>query len=276
MPKTRRSQPGPGHFVTTIPLEYQLEALTCRGNDIVSKPVSPQILIKKAEPAIQIHADYCRFDEEKRQLQSMAMNFLSTVGGERVLMNFVRSSIQCRDYETLSQKLVEAIRELGLQSLIIRPADGQVTFRTEGGQSGWKRTSSTSLLQMGTHLSVQATTGGQLRSGFDCHYQSPGGVRRAGTISATTWPSWPDVQRRSATNVAMRQIDDGPSNFRWRCSARLRPSNRCGTNTGRCWIRGSLLQELVDVIEKAYSWLGTTPRPGGENQRNDGWLVHAF
>ena len=260
--KIREVSRVPVIFVTAHDsLEYQLEAFDAGGNDIVSKPVSPQILIKKAELAIQIHADYCRFDEEKRQLQSMAMNFLSTVGQNGVLMNFVRSSIQCRDYETLSQKLVEAIRELGLQSFgVIRPADGQVTFRTEGEPTRLEADILDKLAQMGRIFQFKR----QLVVNYDRvsiaitnlpeeSAERAGNIRDHVAVLAETSEALCDnvamrresMERAEQLQMALFSATSAVESLRDKHRAMLADTR-------------VLLQELVDVIEKAYSWLGTT------------------
>ncbi len=260
--KIREMSRTPVIFVTAHEsLDYQLEAFEAGGNDIVSKPIAVPVLLRKADLAIRTHEEYRQLDAEKQQLQTMAMNFLSTMGQNGVLMNFVRSSIQCRLHEALAEKLVEATRELGLHSFgVIRHGEGEVTFRTEGEPTRLEGDILAKISGLGRIFQFKK----QLVVNYDRvsiaitnlpedSQERTGNIRDQVAVLAETAEALCD-------NVAMRQES----------TARAEQLQMAlfGASTAVESLRSRhqamladtriLLQELVDVIEKAYSWLGTT------------------
>lgn len=116
-------------------LEEQMRAYDAGGNDIIVKPVKQQILMRKVALAIRQHQSTHALVEEKRNLHHMAMQFLSSVGQNGTLLNFMRASVACRSHEQLANKLFDAVRELGLDcSVMLRHADG-ATYATAGGEA---------------------------------------------------------------------------------------------------------------------------------------------
>lgn len=242
-------------------LESQLEAFDAGGNDIISKPISQDLLLRKAALAIKTHVGHQRLLEEKNSLHTMAMGFLSSMGENGVLLNFLRSSIQCRTYDNLAEKLVDAARDLGIQCYgIIRHADGQVKFRTEGESSPLEESVLAQLSTMGRLFQFKR----QLVVNYDkvsivvsnIPLEIPekvGAIRDNVAILAETAEALCD-------NVSMRQ----ESMMRAEQLQIALISAASSVETLRrkhAIVMGDtriLLQELTDNIEKAHSWLGTT------------------
>lgn len=260
--KIRETSRVPIIFVTAHDtLEYQLEAFDAGGNDIVTKPLSLPVLQRKVELAIQTHAEYQQLSDEKQQLQSMAMNFLSTVGQNGVLMNFVRSSIQCRIHQALADNLVGAMRELGLQSFgVIRHSAGQEAFRTEGEPTRLEADILEKLSSMGRMFQFKK----QLVINYDRvsiavnnvpdnDPECAGNIRDQVAVLAETSEALCDnvamrqesMERAEQLQMALFKAVSAVESLRERHQGMLADTR-------------ILLQELVDVIEKAYSWLGTT------------------
>jgi CheY-like chemotaxis protein len=242
-------------------LDFQLDAFDAGASDIVGKPVSQPLLLRKAVLAIEMHSEAQRLQEEKQTLQNMAMNFLSTVGENGVLMNFIRSSIQCRSYEELAGKVVEATRELGLQSFgVIRHGDEMVSFRTDGQPSSLEADILGKLSSMGRifqfkkqlvvnydHVSIAVT---------NLPEDSPervGSIKDYLAILAETAEALCDnVGMRQESTVRAEQLQvaligavSAVESLRARHVSMLSDTRL-------------LLQELIDNVEKTFSWLGAT------------------
>lgn len=115
-------------------LEVHMQAYDAGGNDIITKPVHGEILLRKAAAAIQHRRKLLSLAEEKASMQQMAMSFLSSMGQNGILLNFIRASVTCRDHKTLAHKLLEAASELGGQcGVMIRHPEG-MTFLTADGE----------------------------------------------------------------------------------------------------------------------------------------------
>lgn len=115
-------------------MEEQLKAFDAGGDDLLSKPLVPEILLRKVALAIGKKHEQEKLLEEKSSLQSMAMNFLSSMGESGVLLTFVRASLTCRSYEDLAQKLVDAVRDFGLEGSVAIRHDGESTLMTTHGE----------------------------------------------------------------------------------------------------------------------------------------------
>ncbi len=114
-------------------LEEHMKAYDAGGNDIVTKPVVSEILLRKVALAIRHHRETIQLNEEKASLQQMAMSFLSSVGQSGTLLNFMRASIASRSHESLAERLVEAMRELGVESsVMIRHEKGPTVLTSHG------------------------------------------------------------------------------------------------------------------------------------------------
>lgn len=110
-----------------------VKAYDAGGDDLLIKPVQPDILVRKVELAIIRSRTATQLTEEKNSLQHMAMSFLSNMGQNGALLNFMRASIGCRSHRSLAEQLLTATRELGVTcSVMIRHAGGQTVMTAQG------------------------------------------------------------------------------------------------------------------------------------------------
>jgi DNA-binding response OmpR family regulator len=117
-------------------IEEHMKAYDSGGNDIVVKPVSAEILLRKVALAIQQHRTAACLVEEKDSMQRMAMSFLSTMGQSGALLNFMRASVTCRTHLSLAEKLLETTSDMGVQcSAMIRHEDGPTVLTSHGEPS---------------------------------------------------------------------------------------------------------------------------------------------
>ncbi len=123
-------------FATALTtMEEHLRAYEAGGDDLMTKPLAPDIVLCKVALAISKRHERNSLQQEKDSMQKMAMNFLSTMGEGGILLNFVRSSLSCRSFDELADKLVIALQEFGLQGSFIIRFDNLDLFRTTHGEA---------------------------------------------------------------------------------------------------------------------------------------------
>lgn len=240
-------------------LEEHLRAFDAGGDDIIVKPVSKDILLRKASLTIQRKNLQSRLESEKTTLQSMPMNFLSALGEQGVVQRFMQASLSCNTAEALGQRLVDAIKDYGLQCSVLIRVDGQTLIMTSHGQP---KAIECSILEHVTdigrifqfqkkmvvnydHVSVIVKNMPEEES------ETSGRVRDNVVLLA-------ELSDTLCGNVAMRQNSHAmPENPQAAMSTAFVETESLLALGQRTRIDiHLLLQELVDNVEKTYSWLG--------------------
>lgn len=250
-------------FVTShTSLEEHLAAYDAGADDIVTKPVDDKILLRKAALAIRRYSAQVKLAEEKDNLQSMAMSFLSNMGESGTLLNFMRASIACRNYETLAQKLVDAAGQFGMQCSVLIRHGGQTTVLTSHGEPTELELS---ILEQSASLGRIFQFKSKLVVNYDrvsmivtnMPHEDPekdGRIRDNVTILAETAEALSenvDMRQESMARAEQMQIALAGA-----ASVVETVKRKHG---GMLLDSRILLQELIDSVEKTYSWLGTTP-----------------
>lgn len=260
--KIRETSSVPIIFVTAhTSLESQLEAFEAGANDVVTKPVSKDIFLHKVALAIKNHAEHRRLEAEKSSLQAMAMNFLSTVGETGVLLNFLRGSIGCRSHEELAEKLVEAARSLEMECYgVIRTSEEHLNFRSHGQPNGLEKEVLSKLSGMGRVFQFSK----QLVVNYDNvsivatnlpvdSAEKTGGIRDNLCVLA-------EASEVLSENVDMRKESMARAEQLQVALIGAVSAVESLQNDHRLMLGDTrmLLQALIDNIERAFSWLGTT------------------
>lgn len=121
-------------------LEEHLKAYDAGGTDIIVKPVSAEILLRKAALAIDLHREYQRLHAEKTSLHNAAVESLQAIGESGVLLDFTRAALACRNYEALGQLFIDAARRLGADACVaLRHDEGCVMLSAHGELTGLER-----------------------------------------------------------------------------------------------------------------------------------------
>lgn len=121
-------------FVTGhMSFDEHIRAYDAGGNDLVTKPVHADILLRKTFLAIRQHRAKSEIVAEKQSLQQIAMGLLSSMGQSGMVLNFVRASIGCRTYADLAQKLLECTAEMGVECTVALRHTGGPTILTPHG-----------------------------------------------------------------------------------------------------------------------------------------------
>lgn len=242
-------------------LESQLEAFEAGANDIVHKPVNSSLLLRKVALAINTHQSYQRLQQERNSLQSMAMNFLASVGETGTLLNFLRTSIQCRSHIDLAQRMSETAQGLGMHCFgVIRTANGNHYFRSDGEPSSLEKSVLEKVSQMGRIFQFKS----QLVVNYD-HVsliatnvpaddaEVAGKFKDNLCILAETAESLTEnVEMRRASIARAEQLQVALLGAA-KAVENLRSEHRQMMNDTRV-----LLQDLINSVESSFSWLGAT------------------
>lgn len=117
-------------------LEERLRAYDSGGDDFIVKPFDAEELHRKALKLVAHHTRHQCLAEERNAAQLTAMSFLRSVGETGILLNFMRNTLNCVDYEALASRLVEATKEYGVDCHVqIRYTGGLTTMTANGPAS---------------------------------------------------------------------------------------------------------------------------------------------
>lgn len=248
-------------------IEEHLKAYDAGGDDIVTKPIVPAILVRKVQLAIERKAEQDKLAEEKNSLQSMAMNFLSSVGESGILLNFMRKSLNCRTHDELVMNLVEAAQEFGVETIaMIRHKEGESVLSTHGVPSSLERSileqssSMGRIFQFRRNLVVNYDKVSIMSSKLpEDDEEKTGRIRDNITILAETTEAFcenVEMRKESMTRAENLQVAligavSAVEHIHQQQSAMLLDVRL-------------MLQALTDSVEKSYSWLGTS----GEQEKS--------
>lgn len=110
-------------------LDEQLKAFDAGGNDLCIKPVSAEILTRKARLAIKQWRERADLKARQAMLKAQAAQYQSGMSDRRLLLQFTRIALGCDTYEQLAQNFLHACRLMGAQCCI--------AIRHDGGESAW-------------------------------------------------------------------------------------------------------------------------------------------
>lgn len=249
-------------FVTSNDtLDEHMMAFDAGGDDIIVKPVTKELLLRKASIAIQKERRQHQLKNEKNTLQDMAMSFLSAVGENGVLRNFMQSSLKCRTPASLGEQLVAAIKEFGLEcSVSIQVEDASIILTTHGEASAIEKSVLEQASSMGRVF--------QFKRNLAVNYENVSVIVSNMPIDTADKADrlrdhitmLAEMTDTMCGNVAMHQLSNARAEQLQVAMAAafhnvdlLRAVSRSMQIDARL-----LLQEMVDTIEKSYSWLGTS------------------
>lgn len=117
-------------------LEQQLLAFDAGGDDFVSKPFNAEVLFRQLSRIIQRYRTQQAITQQHAGLQDMTLNLLRDIGRTDVLLAFMRHSIGCSSYEQLAHNLLDACQAYGVDCHVqVRHADEVVTLTHRGPAS---------------------------------------------------------------------------------------------------------------------------------------------
>ncbi len=119
-------------------LAERLSAFDAGGDEFISKPFDPDLVLLMVQRAVVRHAEAKRIVAENQLLQEKKeyLSGLHEVGNSDVLLRFLREAISVTDYESLSRILLRAANEHGVRAHIqIRHAAGAISLTPAGSPS---------------------------------------------------------------------------------------------------------------------------------------------
>lgn len=259
----RKRSNAPIIFVTAnTSFEEHLKAYNSGGTGLMTKPVNAELLTKKVAIALERYNEALRNEREKKELQQMAMSFLSSSGQTGVLMNFMRTAISSPTYEHLVRSLLDATQALNLDCVVRIEHGAESTVLAYHGTpdqlelsilehaSGMGR-----MFQFKNRLVVNydRVTIVVSNSPEDVSSGEAGSVRDNVAILAETAQAMAEsIDYRSTSGLRAEQMQLALSGAE-QSLEKLRDNQR------QMLVDVQILQhELIQGVEKSYSWLGTS------------------
>jgi len=243
-------------------LEEHLKAFDSGGDDILTKPLVPEILLFKVELAIKQKHVREELIEEKISLQSRMTNYLSSMEESSVMLNFVRGSLTCRSYAELAQKLVDAIRDFGLEGSVVIRHGGNVSYMTTHGEPSAleisileKSSSMGRVFQFKHNLAVNYDKVSIVVNGLPGKEDEIASHRISENLGILA-----KTAEAFCENVDMRQVSmERAENMQIALFEATKSIEQIrDTQTQLLMGVRLLLHKLTDKIEQSYSWLGTS------------------
>jgi CheY-like chemotaxis protein len=249
-------------FVTSYQdIDVHLTAYDAGGDDIVTKPVDSELLLRKVSLAVRQKSETELIAQEAQSMREMAMNFLSSAGENGILLNFVREAVVVKSYEELAQILVKAVVEFGVQcSVAIRHDDGQTTLTSHGEANELELSILSRMSVMGrlVEFKRQFIVNYNLVSLLICcdPMDSAEKISRirdnAAILAETTEALCENVSMRVQSMARAEQLQIAV------IAAGTAVENVRKNHHHMLLDTRILLQELIDKVESTYSWLSTS------------------
>jgi CheY-like chemotaxis protein len=242
-------------------IEEHLKAFDAGADDIITKPAVREILLRKIGLEIQGHQEKTTLKNEKNSLQNMAMSFLSAIGENGVLQQFMQSSLTCGSPKDLGHFLVEAIQRFNLEcSVLIRDHLTTTIWTSHGAPSELEKTileqsaSMGRLFQFKKRLVVNYDRVSVIVTNMPIEDSEKTGRLRdyIAILAEMTHTLCENVDMRQSSMARSEQLQVALTTAVDSMEG-LQKSSRNAQLDSRL-----LLEEMVDNVEKTYSWLGTS------------------
>ncbi len=240
-------------------LDEHLKAFDAGGDDLIIKPVVREILLHKIALAIAQKNKQKNLINENGTLQNMAMGFLSAVGESGVLEKFMRSSMACSTSKALGESLVQAITDFGLEcSVLIRTSQVSTVLNSRGEPSEMERMileqsgSMGRIFQFGHRLVVNYERVSVIVNNLPMDDEGKSGRMRDNitTLAEMANTLCDNVDMRLASSSRAEQLQVALTTAVAAIDTLHERSHNAQVD-----IR-ILLQDLMEKIEKTYSWIG--------------------
>lgn len=243
-------------------LEERLLAFDAGGDDFISKPFDPDVVLVKAQRAHARLVETRRIEAEKSLLQETTLRILHEVGETGVLLDFLRDTMRVADYESLARELMRTVSDYGIQCHVqIRHGESPLTLTPEGIPSALEM----SILEHAATLGTQFRLGKRLILNSDqvsllvlnMPRDEAEALRLTGYLevlveSAQAMAETIDMRQESAARAEALMVGSLESY----CTL---TDLRLGYSQQQIDTR-LLLHEMIDEVEKSYVHLGLTDR----------------
>ena len=240
-------------------LEEQLKTFDAGGDDVIIKPMERDLLLRTINLAIQQKNKLNQLKTENDSMQNLTMNYLSAIGEQSGVQRFMQASLNSLTLNELGLHLVEAIHSFGLENCVLIRGENGATILTSHGEAS---TIEKSILEQSDNVGKIF----QLKQRL---------VINCGRISILVSNMYPEeseqsVRIRDKIIMLVEMSQSMCDNMEIRQTSALRSESvqvalqtayqeSQTLNEMRHQVHGDLrilMQELMDNIEKTYSWLG--------------------
>ena len=116
-------------FSASDDLETRLLAFDAGGNDFIHKHAEKALLIRKVAIAVEAEEKKQGLVRQLSYTRQAAFTAMSSLGEMGVVLQFLRTSFQCRDVRQLAAALMEAVEQYGLTGLVKLQGACGVSYR---------------------------------------------------------------------------------------------------------------------------------------------------
>jgi CheY-like chemotaxis protein len=249
-------------FITAYKsLDEHLKAYDSGGDDLITKPVDQQILLRKAKHSIRLKSEKDRLDLEARSMHDLVFNFVSTSGESSILLNFVRKGGKATSHDSLAQDLVDAAKDFGVDCcVLLHHPDGPKIYTSHGEPTELEREIMDRMSGMGRLV--------EFKRQFIVNYDRL-------SIMITTKPhEAPEKIRRIRDNTVILaesaeglcelmtlRVESNARTEQMQVALLSASSSIEEVNNSHAHLMADtrvLLYKLVDKVEATYSWLNTS------------------
>ncbi len=246
-------------FVTaTNSVEEHLKAFDVGGDDVIQKPAPNEILLRKVALAISRKNEQRKINE---LLQSVKAEFLSAAGENGVLQNFMRSCLTCNYLNVLIKHLVTAIKDLGLDNCVLIRDNAETLVLTSHGEPSSIEISILEqsiklgrMFQFKQRLAVNKGRVSAIVTNMPINDTQHSDRLRDNLVTlveiAETMCDYVEMRQSNIKHAELMQVALQTTFGETEALDRIRQIAQGDMRL--------LLQELVDNVEKTYSWLGTS------------------
>lgn len=245
-------------FVTSHEsLDEHMQAYDAGGTDICVKPLTAEIIVRKAQLAIAQHHIKQHLNKENSSLQKMARSFMSSLEESDLMLNFTRKGIACRNHDALAQLIADTAAGMGVPCAVAIRHDGEETILgSKRPTCELERTMIRQLATMGRHvhykrrLAVNYPTVSVLVNNVPEDEEQAERLRENLSVLAGTAEAFAEnvsMRRESSARAEQMQIALGRAVG---TVDKLRDSHRQMVADIRM-----LLQHLSDEMEQTFSWM---------------------
>ena len=259
--KLREMTSAPIIFATAhTSLEEHLKAFDAGGDDILTKPLVVEILLRKVALAIKLKHNQEKLNKEKDTLRGQAKDFLYSINNSRVLLHFASENLSCRSFDELAENVVNALQDFSLQGCVsIRHGDSDICMTTHGEPTSLevsildKSKSMGRVFQLNRNLVINEDPVSIIVPNMPESEESAEGIRDNIILLAET-------ARKFCENVDMRKMSMARAeNMQLALfEATKGVEDIKGKQEQMLMDVRLLLQGLIDKVEQSYSILDTT------------------
>jgi CheY-like chemotaxis protein len=246
-------------FVTaTNSAEEHLQAFDAGGDDVILKPVSFDILLRKVSLAISRKHEQRKINDLLRDVKT---EFNSAAGENGVLQKFMRYCLNCTSISELTIHLVAAIKEIGLDNCVLIRSKAETVVLTSHGEpttleiSILEQSSKMgSLFQFKQRLAVNNARVSVIVTNLPIKEILHSDRLRDNVVTLV------EITETMCEYVEMRQVNISHAEL-MQVALQTTFGETEALDRIRQVAQGDmrlLLQELIDSVENTYSWLGTS------------------